>query len=439
MNFSLEEFLDWIYSQESVIFTYKCSGKNYIKHTVSSIDFCTIENTFEIHTIVCPRRKKDNQTFLRTIRKAVFEIKSRIVITYNLKDFLDFIPGKLHNICNHIYDVQLLRSIVRKPDDDDSFYQYFECNEIFDLFKKEYKNIDNKIYSNILLPCALIFSEIEKSGIPNQTGIPFYSYYKIHGTVSGRLSNERLDDNFINPLNLEKKNRNIVRAPDGYKLITVDYNAMEMRILTFLSQDPVLNHIFDHEKDVYSVIGQLIFNTGSVTENQRRIIKDLCFLIIYGGTEFGLSDKYHCSVEEARSMMNKFFELFSSVEEWILETQVKVLEDGFVESLFGRKRIFDVNDQNRDSILRQGQNFKIQSPANDISLMSVIELDQKLIPGSRILMSVHDCIIVLSQARFSEGNAEIMENVMKFPSILKNFGIESIRLKPVINIGEFWE
>jgi DNA polymerase-1 len=187
-------------------------------------------------------------------------------------------------------------------------------------------------------------------------------------------------------------------------------------------------------------IGKNIFQINNIDIDQRKFIKDLCFLIIYGGTKHGFAKKYDCSLEIADKLINKFFQLFPKVEEWILKTQIEILENKFVESCFGRIRSLDQNEDSfiDETILRQGQNFKVQSAANDITIAALNEISENILKESKIVFHVHDSIGILSPLNQSEYNTQMISNIMKKPKQIKNFGLENINLNPIIEFLKSW-
>lgn len=433
---STNDFLDWVFDKNNIVYTYDVDSSDFVSKSIHTINFQS-SNSTEVYSLRCPIRKKDNANFLRIVRKVIFEIKDRTVITYNLKDFLNFIPGSINVSSSKIYDVQLLESILRVNIDDIP-----QCRDLMSRLKLVISKLNQtqiKLYDIILLPSAFLYSKIEKSGLPTQYDTKLYSYYNLNGTVSGRLTNCSFDSiRFINPLNISKDRREIIQAPSGYKLITADYNAMEMRVLAYITQEPKLLEIFEHEEeDIYRTIGKDIFQIENVDNKIRQTIKDMCFLVIYGGTEFGFAKRQNCSVQEASIMIRKFFDIFPTIEEWSLQTQIALCEHGSVESIFGRKRFVDIKEDG-NSALRQGQNFLIQSPANDITMSVMQELDDNILEGSRILIHLHDSITILTPESKVEGNKKIIYDVMKSPQKIKNFSINNIRLFPVLEISKNW-
>lgn len=426
----MDEFLSWIQEKYSnIILSYYKTGKDYTKDIIYKIDFLHIDSKSTFN-LVLSSSKKENEKELRIIRKALLELNDCNIFLFNLKDFLNFIPGNF-DLISKIYDLQLFLSLERKDQDELFFEKELSCEEIKSLISKIHIN---ELY-DILISTSLNFSKMEKSFLPSG-GKKLFSYYKIYGTVSGRMTNEHLSDNFINVLNHPRNERNIIKAPQDYKIINVDYNAMEMRVLGFLSQDDCLNYIFDNDKDIYIVIGQFILGKADIDEDTRQMIKELCFLIIYGGTKYGFSSKMNISLEDAENLIQKFMESFPKVEEWILKTQIDILEKGYTESLTGRKRI--LNLENQEAACRQGQNFKIQSLANDVMLMAINELNDNLLSNSKIILNVFDSLCILSPENSVNGNIEIIRDIMEKPKKLQEFGID-MKLKPVFNISDFWE
>ena len=434
----LNDYLEWVTKQSIVIFSYEVKNKNFLASCINSLHFYDPKDK-KVLTLDCPTYKQDNRNFLRTIRKTLFEMHTHTVITYDLKGFLNFIPGQCENHCDKIYDIYLLQSIINQYENN----HQIDCANFLHRLKNLSQTLtktQHQLYDDILLSCVWIYSDIEKNGLANKYGTKSYSYYDLAGTVSGRLSNNSFQDKrFFNPLNIACTKRDLIVAPSGYQLIMADYNAMEMRVLAYLSQDPVLQYIFHNHKDVYTIIGQSIFDTKVVTQEQRIIIKNICLRIIYGSTEYGIMQGSNLDFQESKELIKKFYSMFQKVEEWYLTTQIDILNDEYVESIFGRQRQFEFNDEtNKDKVARQGQNFKVQSPAYDIVLACLIELNDKLLEESKILISLHDCLVFLSPENKIKGNIEIIKNVMINPEKIKSFNIEDIYLDPVIEIGKYW-
>jgi hypothetical protein len=433
MNSEMSDFLDWMHEKGDLAFTYRCQVPDFVSSSIQAITLIDVKSKDKIE-IHLPLKKKENEQFLRTVRKSLLELTPRTVICHGLKDFLNFIPGEF-NCTAQVFDLQLLRALKSTPKGNDKVTP----ENILAEFKKTVSGLSmaqEKLYFELLLPSIFFYSKLEKQGLPTASG-RLFSYYNLDGTVSGRLTNSSFDSKkFINPLNLAKEARKVVQAPLGYTFIHADYNAMEIRVLGYISQDQGLLDVFHSNQDIYAWIGKKIFGIADVSPEQRKFIKDLCFHIVYGGSEFGFSKQQGCTVVEAKGIIEKFFSLFPTLEEWILNTQIGIIEKGFVESLLGRVRELDFTNQG--TAIRQGQNFLVQSLANDVMTSVILELDQELLPGSRILIHQFDSILVQSPSEQVGGNTHILNRVMKNPAKIRSFGVDSLCLDPVLDFSDCW-
>jgi len=433
---SIDDFLNWIHDKKNIALKYNVKSSNFVRDAILSIEFLSIDDK-ETFTLRCPSSKRENKNFLRIVRKSILELDEKNIIIYGLKDFLNFIPGNFTNI-SQIFDIQLLESMAHGTKHDDSCPNIDEYSKILKNIVKSINDTQTDFYHKILLPSVFAYSKMEYNGLPTSFGHPLYSYYDLNGTVSGRLTNNSFnDDRFVNPLNMSKVDRKIIQAPPGFELIIADYNAMEMRVLACIADEKNLIERFEEEEDVYISVGQRIFGLREIDSAKRQAVKDLCFLIIYGGTEFGFSKQQDCSVEEARMMIKRFYQMFPGIESWSLQTQIDIIEKGFVESIFGRRRYLDMEDG--PAALRQGQNFTIQSPTNDIVINALLDLDSSVLSNSSVLMHIHDSLVVLSPIEKINGNVAIMKKIMRNPSKIKDFGINNLMLAPVFICAQAWE
>lgn len=438
MQINLNEALEYISDNETIFFTYHTKSSDFTSNNIEYISFVFDIRDKEDKVLILPSSKKQNSYVLRVLRKSLFEIARKTIISFNIKDFLNFIPGNFKSK-SKLYDLQLIFSIennhrnLKKPKTTQELVKFFGD------FLKNRKEESFNFYKKVLEPSIYMYSDIEKFGLPTKYGIRLNSYYNLVGTVSGRLTNSSFDNKrFLNPLNLSKENRGVIKEKEGRGLILADYNAMEMRVLSYLAQDEKMIEIFEKDNDFYEWIGRNIFNIEDVQPHMRKLIKDLCFLIVYGGTEYGFSKQQNCSVEFAKNMIDKFFSYFENTEAWILQNQISLLENAYVKSIFGRKRFFDFSEEHEEICLRQGQNFLVQSAANDITLCAMLDIYNSLLSDSYIVAHIHDAIIISTPISKRRANEEIVYNCMKNPSKIKDFNINSLCLNPVLEFNSMW-
>ena len=435
----LNDFLEWVHGQDVVVFLPDRGSQNFIKEVVRWIRFYDPKKDAELE-LACPLKKQDNRRFLRVVRKALFELQPKTIVSYDVKSFLNFIPGSFAPACKDVFDVHLLRSIRR----DSSFPEEPQSAKgvllAFSAAIKQLNPRQLRLYNRILSRCIFVYSEMEKNGAPDFAETPRYSYYDLTGTVSGRLTCRALDEqNFINPLTMSRADRGMIVAPQGHKLIISDYNAMEMRMLGHISGDENLTQIFHSGFDLYNIIARYLFGRSILNEEDRQMAKSICFRIIYGGSAYGFAADNQTSVKEAETYIGKFFQLFPKVEEWYYGSQVRALESGLSTSVFGRERKFEIDEEaDLDKIARQGQNFEIQSAANDVTLAAIADLWGE-IGSARILFHIHDCVVVLAPTIGLDRSVGLIESRMRNPATISEFGINNLYLCPKISVTDRWQ
>lgn len=222
-------------------------------------------------------------------------------------------------------------------------------------------------------------------------------------TATGRLSSS--EPNLQNiPIRTEFSNR--IRAafiPERDNLImSADYSQVELRLLAHYSEDEGLIKAFCDEIDVHKLTASKIFNVSSdeVTKDMRRKAKTVNFGIIYGQTRYGLAQTLNISPYEAQDLINKYFATYPKISSYINKTLECAQTNGWVETLFGRRRYLgaELNSRNaniREFALRAAINAPLQGTSADIIKMAMVELHQKLKNfKSKIILQIHDELVL---------------------------------------------
>jgi len=225
------------------------------------------------------------------------------------------------------------------------------------------------------------------------------------GTSTGRLSSS--DPNLQNiPVRTElgRRVRAAFVAPPEKLLLGCDYSQVELRILAHVSKDPELMGAFHRGEDVHAATAAAIFDTPLeyVTPHQRNLAKSINFGLMYGMSDYGLSARTELSVPEARTFIDAYFSRFSRVKEYLDETLRQAQEDGYVETIMGRRRYFPELQSRSAAALRRAAeraaiNMPIQGSAADIIKLAMIELDQRLKQSNfqaRMVLQVHDELVL---------------------------------------------
>lgn len=223
-------------------------------------------------------------------------------------------------------------------------------------------------------------------------------------TATGRLSSS--EPNLQNiPIRDEigRKVRMGFVPEDGNILISADYSQIELRVLAHFSQDEALIEAFKNGKDIHRHTASIIFKCSEeeVTEEMRRRAKSVNFGIIYGLQAFGLSKQLGIPVNEAKNFIESYFESFPKVKNFVREVIEEVKETGEVRTLYGRRRVFpDLYKKSiQDNLYlsasqRMALNTKIQGTAADIIKIAMIELDKKLPENAKIILQIHDELLI---------------------------------------------
>ncbi len=229
---------------------------------------------------------------------------------------------------------------------------------------------------------------------------------RLHTTFSqttaatGRLSSIRPNlQNIPIRTPLGREIRSAFVAGDGFKLLSADYSQVELRILTHLSGEPALHEAFARGEDIHRVTAAQVLGkpAAELTRDERNKAKAVNFGIIYGISSFGLSEQLGISREEAQSFIDTYLARFPRVNEFIAATVERAKADGYVTTLFGRRRpipeLRAMNYQTRSLGERLAVNTVMQGSAADIIKVAMISAHRRLRDEgrrSRLVLQIHD-------------------------------------------------
>jgi DNA polymerase I len=239
--------------------------------------------------------------------------------------------------------------------------------------------------------------------INKRTGRIHTSYHQAVA-ATGRLSSQ--DPNLQNiPIKTEegRRIRQAFIAPKGYKLVAADYSQIELRIMAHLSDDAGLLTAFEKGLDVHRATAAEVFGVSvdSVTTEMRRSAKAINFGLIYGMSAFGLAKQLHVGRNEAQQYIDRYFERYPGVQRYMNETRALAHEQGFVETIFGRRLYLpDINAKNKNLQMgaeRTAINAPMQGTAADIIKKAMISVDNWLLEANvdaKLIMQVHDELVL---------------------------------------------
>ena len=225
-------------------------------------------------------------------------------------------------------------------------------------------------------------------------------------TQTGRLSST--DPNLQNiPVRLEQGRlirKAFVPSLENSVLLASDYSQIELRVLAHISQDQHLIEAFQQGADIHTSTAMRVFGiekAEDVTPNDRRNAKAVNFGVVYGISDFGLSNNLGISRKEAKNYIDTYFERFPGIKNYMENIVREARDKGYVETLYKRRReLPDINSRNfnvRNFAERTAINSPIQGSAADILKVAMINLDKALTDAglsTRMLLQVHDEIVL---------------------------------------------
>ncbi len=258
---------------------------------------------------------------------------------------------------------------------------------------------------------------------------------RIHSTLNqtvtqtGRISSTEPNlQNIPTRTKLGREIRKMFVAQEGYSLVGADYSQIELRVLAHISQDKNMTDAFLNDVDIHRMTASQVFNVPDflVTDEMRSAAKTVNFGIIYGQGDFGLSKELKISVKNARAYIESYFTKYEGVRSYMTHTIEKAKEDGFVTTIFGRRRyIEELNAKNRNLVAfgeRCAMNTPIQGSAADIIKIAMVKVYNALCekcPKSRLVMQVHDELIVEAHESEKDIVAQILKTEMENAAVLR--------------------
>ncbi len=263
-------------------------------------------------------------------------------------------------------------------------------------------------------------------------------------TATGRLSSS--EPNLQNIPVRSEEGRLIRRAfiaPAGHVLLTADYSQIELRIMAHLSQDANLLNAFANGWDVHAATASEIFsvNLNEVSKEQRRRAKAVNFGLIYGMSAFGLAKQLGVVRQDAQHYIDRYFQRYPGVLDYMDRTRTQAHQQGYVETLFGRRLYLpDINASNmmrQKAAERTAINAPMQGTAADIIKKSMLAVadwqNAQSRPYARVIMQVHDELVFEVRDEAIESAKEAIARLMEHTVEL------SVPLLVSIGVGQNWD
>lgn len=285
------------------------------------------------------------------------------------------------------------------------------------------------------------YVDVLPTAINRDTGRIHTSFNQV-GAQTGRISSS--DPNLQNiPVRTprgEAIRRGFIPAP-GWKFVVADYSQIELRLMAHLSADPAFVDAFRQGHDIHRQTAAIVFGVAldQVTPEMRARAKTTNFAVIYGQGPFSLSKQLGYTLDQAKQFIADYFTRFAGVRGY-LDHQVELArEQGYVETLFGRRRyIPELRDRNfniRAFGERTAQNTPLQGSAADLIKIAMVRIHRGLAESgmrARMVLQVHDELVVEAPADEAERTAELVRRHMEGAARL------AVPLEVSIGIGDNW-
>lgn len=267
-----------------------------------------------------------------------------------------------------------------------------------------------------------------------------HTTFKQDVAATGRLSST--DPNLQNiPIRTElgRKIRDAFVPDEGNVFVSADYSQFELRLAAVLAGDEKMINDFNAGTDIHAKTASEVYHVplDDVTKEQRRRAKVVNFGVLYGMSQHGLAAAANMSFADAQHFINEYFRVRPHVKQYIDDTIKKAHDDGFVETLFGRRRWTpDVKSSNfvvRQAAERAAANMPIQGTEADLMKLAMIEVDKRLEGRGEQLLQIHDSILIECPKENAEAISEMLVDTME--NIYPNLGV---RLQVDVHTGNNW-
>jgi DNA polymerase I len=259
---------------------------------------------------------------------------------------------------------------------------------------------------------------------------------------SGRLSSSNPNLQNI-PVRTEvgRQIRRAFIADPSYVLLTADYSQFELRILAHITHEPRLVEAFSKEEDIHTITAASLFEVpvSEVTKDQRRLAKTVVYAVLYGQSAFGLANITGMTNLQASEFIKRYHETFPHVKEYVNSTLNQARKQGYVNTLFGRKRFFPdmhgLSHNERQALEREAINMPIQGGNADLIKIAMIRIQHAIEEShlkTRMILQVHDELVFEVPVEELERIRNLVKNLME--GVVKL----DVPIKVEMKVGKNW-
>ena len=451
---TLEEILGKGKKEVRLVFADQNRLKNYFINSLNSIEAC--------YQLISDEIKKQDLSFVfEEIEMKLIKVLSDMeeegfLVDVNLlKNLSKQYEAEIVNLENHIYELAGEMFNINSPKQLGNILFDKLCLPVIKKTKTGYStNVEvlealqdkHEIIGHIMQYRQI--TKLKSTYVDGLLNIVNPESGRIHTTfnqtiaATGRLSSS--EPNLQNiPVRTERgrKLREVFISKPGYKLLDSDYSQIELRILAHIAKDEIMLESFKQYEDIHTKTASEVFGVPieEVTSEQRSAAKAVNFGIVYGISDFGLSNNLGITKKEAKEYIDRYLEKYVNIKQFLEDVVKEVEETGYSQTIFGRKRyIPEIKAKNamiKGFGKRQAMNTPIQGAAADIIKLAMIKVDEYLKANNidaKLILQVHDELII-------EANESIIEELqLKIKDIMENVTKLLVELKVDIKSGNNW-
>lgn len=415
-------------------------GMLYLSWDVDLSDFRSNRSfNLQVHsknspTLEIPVLRQQFTSFVGILGASLFN-SDRLIVGWNLKELFSYLRFHLPRhfripVSSRFVDLKLIESFA----DCEGNGPPLNYEEAMKRTAKVLKD-DSAIKMNrlIYMPLAVeVVPSIETLGLANrETGRLNYSSYNIEGTANGRMTTTANFDGCFTPQNLSDEAKRKFSAGNEKKFVVFDYKHMEVSVLHWLSQDPVLGEIITSGEDIYSAIYRNLTSSSACSAQKRKWIKGIFLPIVFGAGADRISGMSGVPVNGAKALIGMVKEKFPVAMGWVQSKYEEVLANPTIKDVFGRTLYFGEGSKKDPWDVR---NYIVSAPAAMICLEKLIKLYQQRYTSMEVVASIHDAYVCTVDNLLVEPVAKHAKELLESPSELA----PDLKLTVGIEAGDSW-
>lgn len=281
-----------------------------------------------------------------------------------------------------------------------------------------------------------------------------YSTFRLAGTATGRLSSGGAEGSSginLQQIPRDKRFKSLIQAREGYTLAELDYSQIELRVAAHLADEQAMLEVYHSGGDIHSATALAVTGKASVEKSDRTRAKAVNFGFLYGMGALSFKDYARDSYgvvlsdEEAAEYRKRFFERYPALPVWHSRIKERAIQDGYVETLFGRRRYLDGlkygGGAEKGAALRQAVNTSVQSVASDMMILALGLIHRLIVCGpydAKIVATVHDSVLLEIAEDGAEDVARKAKYIMEHLP-LSHFGVKlNVPIEAGLSMGHRW-